>query len=291
MDPIQSHQELLISLAGNGDPTAFYTLISQYANAAYIAERNSGKNHKESLSILIPFIKTAYQDFIKTSPHKTFDVWYREYKKKYFEDATTASASENSSDLVDIEKIPMTDIAHFDRILDLILQRKYGKIKRTLKSRWAFQFRRLHPLIKTGIIVFIIGMLFIAFHSYLAISKRQFSISLSSSGSFLTVTMPFSLKKSFHKTEFSGKNIFDIDSTIMHVQTIHDTIMLHDTIRTLPRLNSAQQQKKPIALPLGMGTQTAPIQPIKPPASTGTIVAPPSVPATPKTAGDSLLQK
>ena len=43
MHSIHSHQELLYSLARNGDPSAFYTLVIQFANAAYIAERNSGK--------------------------------------------------------------------------------------------------------------------------------------------------------------------------------------------------------------------------------------------------------
>jgi hypothetical protein len=311
MDSIQTHQELLITLAASGDPTAFYTLISQYANAAYIAERNSGKNHKESLSVLIPFIKAAYQDFIKTSPHKAFDIWYRDFKKKYFSNADNSSTLENSCDHVEIGNIPMTDITHFDRILDLILQRKYGKIKRTRKNQSSIQIRRFRLALRTSAIIAALGIIFIAFNYFLATTHRQFSMIYSFKGSSMTLTLPFSSNTSTDKitmtqNSFIRHGISEIDSLQLHSQTIHDTVILHDTIRAASRLNLYHQQKKPSVISQGtgtqgvatqsiatqgIGTQTTSIQANKPPAPAVTTATPPSIQGTVKTSYDSLQQK
>jgi hypothetical protein len=244
MDPINTHQDLLLELAGSGDPTAFYTLIAQYANAAYIAERNVGKSHKEVLSLLIPFIKSAYQDFIKTSPHKAFDTWYREYKKKYFSNVQESSEEVNLSEKTDFGNIPLEDIAHFDRILDLILQRKYGKIQRMWNGRLTGKSRRLMRLIKTGAVFASAVILCSLLYFFLAITKQRIDLSYSFHGSTMHMTVPFSTgngKGSSTNDLPSYKNSVP-DSASRIVTATRDTVKIHDTVRVFTRWNASQNK-------------------------------------------------
>jgi hypothetical protein len=250
MDPIRTHQELLLDLAGSGDPTAFYTLIAQYASAAYIVERNAGKSHKEALSLLIPFIKTAYQDFIKTSPHKAFDIWYREYKRNYFASAQESSEEVNLSEKSDFGNIPMADIAHFDRILELILQRKYGKIQRVWNGRLVGKSRRFIRLIKTAALIVSICIVFILFYCFLAIKKQRIILTYSFKDSSMSMAFPFSSKASSNATGLFQKNTSPQDGSLsdsgkMRSPVVHDTLKMHDTVRVFSRWNAVSQSKVP----------------------------------------------
>ncbi|MGB7566979.1 MAG: hypothetical protein WBM07_03905, partial [Chitinivibrionales bacterium] len=77
MEPTQNQEQLLVRLARDGDPSAFYTLIVSFANAAYVAERNSGKKHGETLSALLPSFKKMYQNFISYPSQSAFKEWYK----------------------------------------------------------------------------------------------------------------------------------------------------------------------------------------------------------------------
>jgi hypothetical protein len=250
MDPIRTPQDLLLTLAGNGDPSAFSTLIVQYANAAYFAERNLGKSHKEALVVLIPFIKTAYQDFIKTSPHKAFDTWYREYKKKYFSNVQESSEEVNLSEKTDFGNVPMADIAHFERILDIILQRKYGKIRRMWNGRLTGQSRRLRRLLITAGIIVSAGILFTAFYCFLLAGKQRIIVTYSSQQYSKSVALPFiphstSVKKnSFHDQKLTSDKPLP-DSLKKDVFAIHDTVIVRDTVRVASRWKAVAVSKAP----------------------------------------------
>ena len=281
MDSVRTHQELLLDLAGNGDPTAFYTLVAQFANAAYISKRNLGKSHKEALSILIPFFKAAYQDFIKTSPHKAFDSWYREYKRKYFADTSDSSEEVNLPKKTDVENIPIADIAHFDHILDLILQRKYGKIKKKWNRRLTGQSRQFIQLAKIASIVVSAAIVFILFYFFLSITKQQIILTYVFRHTSMCFTLPFSsntpliasgsaVKKPITQDQFS------LDSLKKSSNIIHDTLIIHDTVRILRRLTGALKSKTTAVASPGNADVTSPIS--KPPTPSA-IESKPDVPS------------
>jgi hypothetical protein len=259
MDSIRTPQDLLLTLAGNGDPSAFSTLIVQYANAAYIAERNLGKSHKEALVILIPFIKSAYQDFIKTSPHKAFDVWYREYKKKFFSNVQESSDEVTLPDKNDFGNVPMADIAHFERILDIVIQRKYGKIKRTWKGRLTGQSRRLLRLLKTSAIIVSAGIVLTLFYYFLVVTKQQIIVTYSFQNCSKTFALPFSSHSTSVANGSFQNKIFNADNPItespkVSSSLVHDTVIVRDTVRIVSHWKPAVPNKVSAATsPVGGG--------------------------------------
>jgi hypothetical protein len=299
MDPIRTHQELLLNLAGNGDPSAFSTLIVQYANATYITERNSGKSHKEALSVIVPFIKSAYQDFIKTSPHKAFDAWYREYKRKYFSTTPDSSEEINLSEKVDFGNVPMADIAHFERIIDIILQRKYGKIKKAWNGRLIGRSHRLHDLVKTGAIIISAGILLILLYYFLVVTKQRILLAYSFHNSTRSVELPFSshpvsVPGGFFRATTNPLSDSLTDSLTTGSNKVHDTVVVHDTVRITPRWKPVVQNKAPAAASPGNTVIPPPIssQPPAPSVTSNKQASPSPAPiqgtTMPKTIYDSL---
>ena len=291
MDPVRTHQELLLNLAGDGDPSAFSTLIVQYANAAYINERNSGKSHKEALSVLVPFIKSAYQDFIKTSPHKAFDTWYREYKRKYFSSAPDTPEEVNLSDKTDFVNVPMADIAHFERILDIILQRKYGKMKKVWNGRLMGNSRQLQKILKKTAIIAGGVIAVVAFYHFLSVTKQRIIITYSIHDSMKSISVPFSTHLSPNTDgRFRPAGSTLRDSLAAQIK-VHDTLIIHDTLRIAPRWKPVVQNKAAAVTSQGNATTPPP-----PPASPAVLnkqasplpVAPVQGTTIPKPGSDSL---
>jgi|GEM_PF-2321895 hypothetical protein len=288
MHSIHSHQELLYSLARTGDPAAFYTLVTQFANAAYIAERNSGKSHKEALAVLIPFFKKAYFNFITTLHQNTFDVWYRDFKKKYFHGALDRSSPAPAQAGTDFENIPMADIAHFGSILDLVLQRQYGKHRRTSKGRillrLSAQFRQLHWMMKTAFVFALVGMVAIMFLCFLALTKKQLIVTYLSADTPYTVTLPFpanasildqALLRHFGKTTLAGDT--------MTGEKVYDTLIIHDTVRMGPRnYQGSPLHGSSLSSAMGSTSASAPSAAATPPPGTSAISGTQSPPKPPQ---------
>ena len=273
MHSVHTHQELVYSLARSGDPSAFYTLVAQFANAAYIAERNSGKSHKEALSVLIPFMKKAYQNFVSTIHQNPFDIWYRDYKKKYFHATLNRHAPAPPPEDADFENIPMTDVAHFGAIVDLVLQRQYGKYRRAKKNRivqrLAMQFMQLHWILKTAFIFALLVMGMVIALSMLALSKQQLMVTFLSRDSHHSVVFPFPETSSGAWEKLSNdKPVADSSA----LKKVHDTVKVHDTIRTVIK----NYQGNPVHSSGGsssMSTASTPVSPsgISPVAGVSTI--------------------
>jgi len=288
MHPVHTHQELLYSLARDGDPSAFYTLVAQFANAAYIAERNLGKSHKEALSVLIPFMKKAYQNFVTTIHQNPFDVWYRDYKKKYYATLDRPSPAADA----DFESIPMADITHFGAMLDLVLQRQYGKYRRTKKKeifrRIGTQFTQLHWLIKTAFIFALVGMAAVIALCFLALSKNQLIVTYLSKGASHSVFFPFPGSDQGAMRTFSTNAGDTIDSSAG--EKVHDTIKIHDTIRTGPRNYQGSLHGANLSATAGTASTAAPTlktaNPIPSPLKSAIPTTPPPAPV--KSAYDSL---
>jgi hypothetical protein len=243
MEPIQTQEQLLLHLAGNGDPTAFYTLIAPFANAAYVAERNSGKRHSETLSALIPSYKKMYQSYISQPVQSAFEEWYKEQEKKYL--SASQEVAIESLNEAGFKNLLMADIVHFDWALNLILQRHYGKFRRAKKRGPAMRplafFNRGHWFFKTVVFTGLAGFLFVALCFYLTFSKTQFTISLKSARATHTIVLP-----TIANNLFRGNSVFrpyaiaqtnaPSESASIPSLFFHDTIKIHDTIRIINRL-------------------------------------------------------
>jgi hypothetical protein len=279
MEPIQTHEQLLVHLAGNGDPCAFYTLIVPFANAAYVAERNSGKRHSETLSALLPSFKKMYQNYISRPVQGAFKEWYKEQEIKYLS-ASQEIAIESLND-AGVKNLLSDDIAHFDWALNLILQRRYGKFRRA-KKRGAIAgpnalFKREHWFFKTVLFTGLISFFLIIFYLYLMFSKTQFTVSLRTAQTTYTAVLPFTVH-----TLFQGKSVFFpngiVEETAPRVNPSSQSLFLHDTLRIHDTVRIFNRSKSPVA----DGSKPA----VSP--TIGKTISPPAAPPVKKPSSDSL---
>ena len=191
----------------------------------------------------------------------------------------------------------MTDVAHFDHILDLILQRKYGKIRRTWNGHLIGKSRRLLRLLKTAAIIVSAGIVFILFYCFLAVTKQRIILTYAFHHSSMSLSLPFSSNASSDASGSSQKSSFtqaqfSSGPPTTSSKLIHDTLKVHDTVRIFPRWNAALKSKTTTVASPGNANVASPIS--KPPAPSA-IVSKPDAPSTPpaiqgtaKTAYDSL---
>jgi hypothetical protein len=185
MAPIHSQQDLLAHLAGNGDPSAFYTLAAPCACSTYVCLRKQGKSHGEAMTILVPFLKKIYKNYLAGSCDVPFNAWYESQRIKYMPD-TVDSQDEKAV----LEEIPPIDISHFESQMRLVLQQNYSKlrlakkesvIRRTVFSPFLLKF----AAVALGVLVVLIGLQF-----YLSFAGITISFSVSSSDYNRTVSLP-----------------------------------------------------------------------------------------------------
>jgi hypothetical protein len=185
MPSIQSPQDLLVHLAGNGDPSAFYTLAAPCVYATYAGLRSQGKSHGEATTILIPFIKMIHKNYAASSHDVPFDTWYETQRKKLLPDLADAHSEQTLQ-----EKITPSDISQFESQIRLALQINYGRLRQAGKtsgvkpwgsSRYLFTF--------AGVVV---GLLLLAagLFLYLTVSRTTVSFSISSGGNTHFFSIP-----------------------------------------------------------------------------------------------------
>jgi hypothetical protein len=242
MEKIQTQEQLLVRLAGNGDPCAFYTLMVPFANAAYVAERNTGKKHSETLAALLPSFKKMYQNYISNPVQGAFKEWYKEQEKKYL--SASQEVSIESLNEAGSKDLLTADIIHFDWALNLILQRHYGKFRRA-KKRGAVVglnsfFKPEHWFFKTALCAGIPGVFFVLSYLYLTLSKSQFNVSLSSAQATHTLVLPSRMHNFLQITPVCHSNAIATEnapSTTASPKSLllHDTILIHDTVRIIKR--------------------------------------------------------
>ena len=205
MKPIQTQEQLLIHLAGNGDPSAFYTLIVPYANAAYVAERNSGKKHSESLSALLPTFRKMYQNFNSNPTQFAFKEWYKEQEIKYL--SASQEVAIESLNETGFKNLLTADMVHFDWALNLILQRHYGKFRRA-KKRGAAPvpftfFKRGNRFFKSAVLTGSIALFIVGSYVCLTFSKAHIAVSFVSSQAIHTLAFPWTTHNFFKANTFS----------------------------------------------------------------------------------------
>ena len=233
MSTVQNHEQLLLHLAGSGDPSAFYTLIAPFANIAYISERNSGKGHSETLTALIPHFKKIYKSFVEHPAPNDFGGWYKEHEKKVFSGPQEVSIESLNGQ--NISGVLTSDLSHFDWALGLVFQRQYGKLKRTKKQRrFLFsgaQNTRLSRLQSALLLLGILGIAVAGFMAYLSFSKTRLEVVLVSNDSKRSTV---SINNVFGPR---GSNFVNDSMTSAQPKpmAVVDTVRIHDTVRLFNR--------------------------------------------------------
>lgn len=255
MKLIQTKDQLLTRLAGNGDPCAFYTLILPYANAAYISNRNSGKNHNDSLSTLLPCFRKMYQNYVSLPVHGSFGRWYKEQEIKYL---SAASDMETESlNKSDVKNLFAADLIHFDWALNLILQQDYSKFRRSAHGNAAMRpvsfLKREKRLLKIALIAGVIGFLLIGSYGFLSFSKTRCTVSFGPSRPVHVIFFPFVRHHRIQTNPVGAVKEGNASSKALSTESsfIHDTVKVHDTIRIFNR-------PKPVAPGSGLNPGTLP---------------------------------
>jgi hypothetical protein len=190
MPLIQSPQDLLVHLAGNGDPSAFFTLAAPCARSTYVFLRNQGKNHGEAMTLLVPFLKKIHKNYLTGSRDVPFNVWYESQRKKL---VPGAMDSQDEKKLP--ENISSDDISHFESQMKLVFQQNYGKLRRFKNvsgtRRWIFS--RFLPKLATVVL----GLLVIGAGLQIFLSLTGITISVSSAGHNILLSLPSAINKHF----------------------------------------------------------------------------------------------
>jgi hypothetical protein len=196
MTNIQSPEHLLSHLARKGDPSAFYTLVAPCAHATYKALRNTGKNHKETMSQVMPFLKKLYRGFPEKPRDIDFDSWYSNKKKKYLE--AIPEPSRDISEELFFERISASDLTHLDSQMKLLFMRNYNRVRE--QERKIFRKSRFYSLWSNFFLrwAFIILFFLIAFAGslvYLTLSHIQLTFSLDSKTTHRAIAIPSAINK------------------------------------------------------------------------------------------------
>jgi hypothetical protein len=185
MPPIQSHQDLLVHLAGSGDPSAFYTLAAPLVHSTYACLRNQGKSHGEAMTVLAPFLKKTYKNYLASARDNPFNVWYEMQRKKLLPDAADLQNAKTHP-----ENIPAEDISDFDTQMKLVFQINYGRLRRTKNGSvvrpWIFSGFAL----KFAAAVLCLLAIVIGLQIFLVKTGTIISISISSPGHNRTFSLP-----------------------------------------------------------------------------------------------------
>jgi hypothetical protein len=234
MPTIQSPDHLLSHLAHKGDPSAFYTLVAPCAHATYTVLRNTGKNHKETMSQIIPFLKKLYRGFSDKPRDIDFGSWYQSKQKKYLD--AIPEPSQDASEEIFLGQISGSDLMHLDSQMKLLFMRNYNRVRE--QERKIFRKSRFYSLWSNFFLrwAFIILLFLIAFAGsqvYLTHAHIQLTLSVDSKTVHRVVTIPSAINKRL----FPGTMSQSPSLTTSHVNrsdTIPAPLLKADTINKAP---------------------------------------------------------
>jgi hypothetical protein len=196
MTTIQSPEHLLQHVARKGDPSAFYSLVAPFAHATYQEIRNSGKNHKDTMLLLVPFLKKLYRGFPKKSDDVDFDSWYRNERKKHCDGVPESSPA--ASEETFLERISESDLSHLDSQMKLLFMRNYSKIQKQRRGGGFGTGSGIFGLGTTVTWVCAAACLCaaaVAFHCFLSFSHVQIAISVDSPSFRHSIHLPSAINK------------------------------------------------------------------------------------------------
>jgi hypothetical protein len=176
-------------VARKGDPSAFYTLVAPHARATYQALRNSGKNHKETMLVLVPFLKSLYRGFFRKPDDENFDSWYLSKQKKHLGNEYEALI-QNPAEEIFLEGVSAADYSHLDSQMKLLFMRNYNKVKarkKSLATSWSES-----ALLRWTVSLFLLVAFCAACYLYLAIAHVLVTVSIASKSFHHSLQLPFS---------------------------------------------------------------------------------------------------
>ncbi|MBD3421758.1 MAG: hypothetical protein GF398_16715 [Chitinivibrionales bacterium] len=125
MHSVLDNNVILLNLARKGEPSACYSLFASQADDLYTHLCNSGRTHKEAVSILLEYFKQIYNLIKKCNRHTHVDEWLERCKQQLLADELTGH-----DDVITLERIAAEDSADFRAQLQKLLQRLYSRSKR-----------------------------------------------------------------------------------------------------------------------------------------------------------------
>jgi hypothetical protein len=252
MTTIQSPEHLLQHVARKGDPSAFYSLVAPYAHTTYQEIRNSGKNHKDTMVLLVPFLKKLYRGFTKKSDDTDFDSWYRMERKKHFGDIPEPARS--SSEELFLEGISVSDLSHFDSQMKLLFMRNYSKIRKQRRAGDGRERSGILGLGTRGTWGLAVACFFgaaIAFHFFLSFSHVQISIGVDSPSFRHSVHLPSAINKRLFpgkgvssqplaipvvaSSDSTSKNVIGISDSMPKAAAATDAVAVSKPRQSIPR--------------------------------------------------------
>jgi len=253
MTTIQSPGHLLQHVARKGDPSAFYTLVAPCARETYTAMRNSGKNHKETMLLLVPFLKTLYRGFSNKSDAEDFVSWYRNKQKKHL--GSNYDPVNESSEEISFEGISGADISHLDAQMKLLFMRNYIKVRTRKNSlfKTLVESLRAHVMLRWafGFLLFLIACA-IAYFSAMS-AHIQITVSITSNSFQHSIQVPFSKNlplflqnsQTPKQTHLEGLGPDSLHHAMPIMRIPADSVQKPITMRKRPALSSFSQPDLP----------------------------------------------
>jgi hypothetical protein len=182
MQKINSHKELIYNLAQKGDPSAFYTLVLANIKSVYTIIRTSGKDHNETMQILVPFLRKLYNKFLTKPPKNSFNEWFDKNVNKNLK----KNINYNELKKTESDNIPHEDILHLENQTRLIFERYRKKI--LINKKASSSIVRYFIITATVLILFIVFV--IISQICLIYLNTKISISISSPKYNKSLSMP-----------------------------------------------------------------------------------------------------
>jgi hypothetical protein len=192
MTTIQSPDHLLQHLARKGDPSAFYTLVEPFARETYRKIRIAGKNHKETMSLLVPFLKKLYRDFRKKPADVDIGSWYAGNVARQLHDSE--EPGQNAAEAMLPEMAQASDFSHLDSQMKLLFMRNYGKI-REQEKRFGLKALRSNPWAGWVLWLLLLCIACTGLQIYLTFSHTQITLSIGTASFHHAMTLPDAINR------------------------------------------------------------------------------------------------
>jgi len=183
-------EDVLLAMAADGDPSAFYSLFAETAFGYYREVRAAGRTHDEATKALMPFMARSYVVFVTKPPKAPLKEWLDESARSQLKVARQQRAVEHG-----VAPTPTpAESADFDARLQSRLQREYSLLRQEEKSISAIVhfglFLRRHPVLRLPFYAVVLCGLVAAGYAWLALSGSVLQIRLKGPGRDAWLVLP-----------------------------------------------------------------------------------------------------
>ncbi|MFW6245360.1 MAG: hypothetical protein ACOC36_05690 [Fibrobacterota bacterium] len=223
MKNINTQQELYISLASEGDPSAFYSLFRKQFEAQYKSLRAEGQSHSESSESVFKNAAGLFRKFIGKNISDA-EEWF--------------SSQENKTEDFEIQKnetnLSAAELDLFRNELQLVLQRAYSSLLKNRSSKSGKLKLKPSPAV---IVITGAALTVAAAAATLFFSQTTLTLSLERDGSEYRLAIPGGVSKISTDTVSQISSQPDMETTAQKADSTSDK----DTVVSRP----AQKKKTP----------------------------------------------